>query len=318
VSIPAECFLGNRIPYPSQAKVGENCLLGTKVMVPLDGQLRKGVGLLGAPSFEIPRTVKRDRQLEVENEDELRRGLAAKNIHNTVTVALMLLTQWFSFFVVTVLYLAAADLLASLGALAFALATAATLVFSLAFNLLVDVLVRPCMALRPQGCSMYDRAFWRHERFWKMSLGDFVAPYNGTPMKNVLMRLMGVRMGRGVFDDGLGLPERSWVTIGDDCTFNAGSTIQCHSQEDGGFKSDRVTLGDGCTLGVGAWVHYGVTMGDDAVLTTDSFLMKGEEMPAHELWGGTPARKMPGHSGDPLVRKMPIEDKPAAVFVRGA
>ena len=47
----------------------------------------------------------------------------AKNIHNTVTMALFLLSRWILFFAVTVLYLAAVDLWASLGALAFALAT---------------------------------------------------------------------------------------------------------------------------------------------------------------------------------------------------
>jgi non-ribosomal peptide synthetase-like protein len=318
VSIPGENFLGNRIPYPSHAKVGENCLLGTMVMVPLDGQLREGVGLLGSPSFEIPRSVKRDKELEVENADELRRGLHAKNIHNTATVALMLLTQWFPSFLVSVLYLAAVDLWASLGALGFALATAALLVFSLGFNILVDVLSRPLMALRPQGCSIYDLAFWQHERFWKLSLGDFVSPYNGTPMKSALWRLMGVRIGRGVFDDGLGLPERSWVTIGDDCTFNLGSTIQCHSQEDGGFKSDRVTIGAGCTFGVGAWAHYGVTMGDGAVLATDSFLMKGEEVPPQALWGGNPAKEMREQPAFVPLPRASIDDNPAAVFVSGA
>jgi non-ribosomal peptide synthetase-like protein len=317
VSIGAENFLGNRIPYPARAKVGDNCLLGTKVMVPLDGQLREGVGLMGAPSFEIPRKVKRDQLFDVTSEDELRRGLRAKNIHNTITLALMLLAQWIFFFVVTVAYLGAIDLWASLGALPFALATAGLFVFTIAYNVLVDVLVRPLMALRPRGCSIYDRAFWRHERFWKMSIGTFISAFNGTPMKNVLWRLLGVRIGRGVFDDGLGLPERAWVTIGDDCTFNIGSTIQCHSQEDGGFKSDRVAIGAGCTLGVGAWVHYGVTMGDGAVLVTDSFLMKGEEMPPNAVWGGTPAKKMREHPADLRMHGISIDDNGAAALVRG-
>jgi non-ribosomal peptide synthetase-like protein len=124
-----------------------------------------------------------------------------------------------------------------------------------------------------------------------------------------------VRVGRGVFDDGLGLPERAWVTIGDDCTFNFSSTIQCHSQEDGGFKSDRVVIGSGCTLGVGAWVHYGVTMGDGAVLVTDSFLMKGEEMPPNAVWGGTPAKQMREHSGDLQVGKARVDADRATVLV---
>jgi len=73
---------------------------------------------------------------------------------------------------------------------------------------------------------------------------------------------------------------------------NIFSKIQCHSQEDGTFKSDRTTIGVGCTIGVGAFVHYGVTMSDGSVLAADSFLMKGEEVPAHARWGGNPAREM--------------------------
>ena len=128
---------------------------------------------------------------------------------------------------------------------------------------------------------------------------------------------MGARLGRWVFDDGLTLPERTFVTIGDDCTFNQGSRIQCHSQEDGGFKSDRVAIGAGCTLGVGALVHYGVTMGDGGVLAAHSFLMKGEEMPPHALWAGNPATKMREHSGDLQARKISIDGNCAAVLVRG-
>ena len=37
------------------------------------------------------------------------------------------------------------------------------------------------------------------------------------------------------------------MTIGDHCTLNAGSVIQCHSMEDGIFKADYTVLEDGCT-----------------------------------------------------------------------
>jgi non-ribosomal peptide synthetase-like protein len=101
-----------------------------------------------------------------------------------------------------------------------------------------------------------------------------------------------VRIGRRVFDDGCSIPERTLVAIGDDCVLNTDSVIQCHSQEDGTFKSDRTTLGAGCTLGVASLVHYGVTVGEGAVLAADSFVMKGEEVPAGARWGGNPAREM--------------------------
>jgi non-ribosomal peptide synthetase-like protein len=142
--------------------------------------------------------------------------------------------------------------------------------------------------LRPQLCSIYDPYFWWHERLWKVP-DHYLNVFNGTPFKNVIWRLLGVRLGSRVFDDGCYLTERMLTTIGDDCTLNAGSKIQCHSQEDGTFKSDRSTIGDGCTLGVGSHVHYGVTMGEGSVLAPDSFLMKGEEVPQHARWGGNPA-----------------------------
>ncbi|MGW2637373.1 Pls/PosA family non-ribosomal peptide synthetase [Streptomyces sp. NPDC001348] len=315
VSIGAENFLGNQIAYPAQGKTGDNCLLATKVMAPVDGQVREGVGLLGAPSFEIPRSVRRDRQLDVANEDEVRRRLRAKNVYNTISMALFLLARWLLVFLVAVFYLAAVDLWASLGAFAFALATAAVFVFTVVYNVLVDRMIIPLQALRPQGCSIYDRAFWRHERFWKVTSLGYVLLFNGTPLKNVIWRLLGLRIGRRVFDDGLRVPERTFTTIGDDCTFNVDTVLQCHSQEDGGFKSDHIVIGAGCTLGVGTLVHYGVTMGDGAVLATGSFLMKGEEMPPHALWGGNPAKRMREKPAELQARGISLDDR-AAVLVR--
>jgi non-ribosomal peptide synthetase-like protein len=141
-------------------------------------------------------------------------------------------------------------------------------------------------------CSIYDPQFWLDERLWKVPALEYLHAFNGTPFKNVIWRLMGVRIGRRVFDDGVHISERTLTTIGDDCVLNMGSKIHCHSQEDGTFKSDRTAIGAGCTIGVGAFVHYGVTMGDGSVLAADSFLMKGEDVPAHARWGGNPAREM--------------------------
>ena len=76
VSIGRDNFLGNHIAYPAQGRTGDNCLLGTKVLVPIEGEVREGVGLLGSPSFEIPRSVARDSDLDVRDPAELRRRLA--------------------------------------------------------------------------------------------------------------------------------------------------------------------------------------------------------------------------------------------------
>ena len=95
-----------------------------------------------------------------------------------------------------------------------------------------------------------------------------------------------------MFDDGVFISEPTLTVIGDECALNQQSILQCDSQEDGTYKSGPMTIGAGCTIGVGAFVHYGVTMGDGAVLAADSFLMKGEMIPPVTRWGGNPAREL--------------------------
>ncbi len=77
----------------------------------------------------------------------------------------------------------------------------------------------------------------------------------------------------------------------------SGSELQSHSLEDGTFKSGHIALGADCTLDPGAFVHYGVTMGDGAIIDTDSFVMKGEHIPPRSRWQGNPAASVPGHDG---------------------
>ncbi len=286
-------FLGNGIVYPSKGRTRDNCLLATKVMVPISGKVRENVGLLGSPAFEIPRSVDRDSSFDhLRQGEEFRRRLAAKNGHNFRTILWCLFTRWFFIFMITVLLGMAGDFYASLGAVAIVLQFMLSTVFGIAYWILVDRIVRGFQPLPVLFCSLYEPAMWRHERYWKVPSSGFLAAFAGTPFINMILRRVGTRIGRRVFNDGCGMTERSLVAIGDDCTLNEASTVQCHSQEDGTFKSDYSTLGSNVTLGTAAHVHYGVTIGDGAVVASDSFLMKGEEVPPYEHWGGNPASEM--------------------------
>ncbi len=193
VTIGRDNFLGNHIAYPAQGRTGDNCLLGTKVLVPIEGDIREGVGLLGSPSFEIPRTVARDSNLDVRNPDELRRRLRAKNRHNAVTVALRLVTRWVHLFGLTMLSLGAANLYQVWGAVSFLPFTVAGLLFTVVFFVSVERAVDRLQMVAPSGCSIYARAFWRHERAWKVPSETYFRLFDGTPFKSVLWRLLGVR-----------------------------------------------------------------------------------------------------------------------------
>ncbi len=299
VAIGGRNFLGNNIAFPSGAKVGENCLLATKVMVPIEGPVRENVGLLGSPPFEIPRTIQRGTQCGTQcgtgfdfrtDEDARLRRLAAKNRYNAVTIAKVLLLRWIQLVVTTLLAAVGSELEPRFGAAAVAAVLVAIVVFNVVYAVLLERAVRGFAALTPQSCSIYDPYFWSHERLWKVYVT--MPMFNGTPLNNIILRLAGVRIGRRVFDDGCVMPEKTLVTIGDDAVLNAGSVIQCHSLEDGYFASDHSVLGAGATIGVKAFVHYGVTVGDGSVLDADAFLMKGEQIAPHTHWQGNPATEI--------------------------
>jgi len=285
-------YLGNGIAYVAGGRVGDNCLLATKAMVPLEGPMHEGVGLLGSPPFVIPRSVERDSRFDhLRTGEALRRNLAAKNRYNLRSMAIYLLTSWLSVFLITILATVAFELYGVLGNVPSALLLALSLLVSGFYFALVERCILRFGSLEPTFCSMYHSYAWLHERLWKLPKNPRLL--DGTPFTNVIWRLRGVSVGRRVFfDDEVNIPERTLTTIGDDCVLNAGCDIQCHSQEDGTFKTDRSILGAGCTVGVGATVHYGVTMGDGAELAPDSFLMKGEEVPTHARWGGNPATEL--------------------------
>ena len=292
VSIGAHNFLGNDIFYPAQGRTGDDCLLATKVMVPIDGPIREGVGLLGSPSFEIPRTTERDSRLALEPRRAAPRAgrqEPAQPGHHRAAAA-----------DAVDLHLAGHRVRAG---------RAGPLLRVRRRGDRGDERRNPAAHLRllraarphragPAGAAAAGLLDLRPRASGGTSATGRSAPtptssvFNGTPFKSVVWRLLGVRVGHRLFDDGCFMTERSFVTIGDHCTFNAGSVIQCHSQENDAFKSDRVEVGSGVTVGVGGFVHYGVRLGDGAVLEADSFLMKGEEVPPRTRWAGNPAMEM--------------------------
>src|SRR5437773_2773101 len=287
-------FVGNYVSYPAGGKTGDNVLLGTKVMIPIDGKVREGVGLLGSPPFEIPRSVERDSRFDhLRTGEAQRRCLAAKNRFNLGTIGIFLATRWLGVFLIVLIDLAALKLFYDVFAhTVMAVLFALSAVVAAIYYALVERCFEALGPPPPAICSIYDPGFWWVERVWKLHPINFLHLFDGTPFKSVLWRLIGVRFGQRVFDDGVFISEPTLTVIGDECVLNQESIIQCDSQEDGTYKSGPTTIGARCTIGVGAFLHYGVTMGDGSVLAADSFLMKGETVPPHARWGGNPAREM--------------------------
>jgi non-ribosomal peptide synthetase-like protein len=302
-AVGARNFLGNAVHVPAGGRTGDNCLLATKVMVPIHGPVRQDVGLLGSPAFEIPRSVLRDALPEEHaSRAQFRRDLAAKNRHNLRTMTLLLLARWLYASLAVLEMFAGLVLSNHFGFLALSGSFVVLLVVGLLVPIGIENLARGLRPLQPRLCSIYNPYFWSHERYWKlMAESRYMLMLNGTPFKALVWRLLGMRIGSMVFDDGCGFPERTLVTVGSRCVLNAATTVQSHSQEDGMFKSDRIVIGDDVTLGVSAFIHYGVTIEDGAVVAADSFVMKGTTLASGSLWAGNPAEEARSGATSPLV-----------------
>jgi non-ribosomal peptide synthetase-like protein len=285
VKVGARSFIGNGVMYPPGAALGDDVLLATKVMVPIDGPVRSGVGLLGSPAFEIPRTVARDKEFAHLNQGEaLREGLKGKNRHNLGTALIFLTVHYMSGYV----GIASLLTLIKVGPVGVIASALIMITFRLLFESFVDAAVRGFKPLQPLYCSMYDIRHWRHERYWKVSAPSVIMLFNGTPFKSLAWRTLGVKVGKMLFDDGVGIPERTMASIGDHVTLGSHSTLHGHSLEDGVFKTDWVRVGSYASIGPGACLQYDSEVGEGAIISTDAYFMSGERAEAGTVWEGNP------------------------------
>ena len=79
--------------------------------------------------------------------------------------------------------------------------------------------------LQPRSARSTSRTSGATSASGSSTTTSFFDMFNGTPLKGLIWRLLGVRIGRRVFDDGCSIPEKSLVTVGDDCMLNAGSAL---------------------------------------------------------------------------------------------
>ncbi|MDX8525365.1 non-ribosomal peptide synthetase [Mesorhizobium sp. MSK_1335] len=287
-----ECnFFGNNIIYSPDSRAGDNCLLGTKVHVPVDGPMRENVGLLGSPPFEIPRMVNRDKELlGLISDKERNRRLPLKNLHNLVTALMFVAAQWLILFLTLAIWDRALNYYTEWGQTALFVAVMLTTAIGIPFYIFLERVSLGFRRLKPRMATIYDPVFWRHERHWKLSDSPIMGLFTGTPFRPLILRLLGVKVGRRLYDGGSIITERSLVEIGDDVTLNEGCVIQAHSLEEGAFKSDYIRIGNGCTLAPSSFVHYAVVMGEGCVADVDCFVMKGEVLEPNTVWRGNPAK----------------------------
>ena len=102
-------------------------------------------------------------------------------------------------------------------------------------------------------------------------------------------RLLGCKIGHGVYLDTTDITEFDCVSIGDHSELNAAACPQTHLFEDRVMKVDHVMIGERVYMGPRSSVLYSARVENDAHLGPLTLVMKGEEIPAGSAWVGCPA-----------------------------
>ena len=292
-SVGNDNFVGNNVYYPPNGKTGNNCLIATKAMVPIEGKIHENVGLLGSPSFEIPRTVERNSNIEPATKAVNRlQGVRRKNWHNLRTITGYLMSRFAYAYITLLFFYAIADSRTTLGLFDKIIIVNLFLIFSIGYFIVAERAAFGFGRMKPITVSIYDKKYWQVERVWKSSETFLRGLWLGTPFRSIINRLLGIKQGKMVFDDGLYVSEKTMLEIGDYCNFNTGCVLQSHSLEDGIYKSDYIKVGSQCSIETKAFIHYGVTVDNNVVICADSFVMKGEHLANHTLWGNNPAKAL--------------------------
>jgi non-ribosomal peptide synthetase-like protein len=144
----------------------------------------------------------------------------------------------------------------------------------------------------PGDHPLWSAFVWRNEladTFTEVLAAPwFASVTQGTVVLNVWLRMLGARIGRGVWCDTYWLPETDLVDLRDGATVNHGCVVQTHLFHDRVLTMDTVTLQAGATLGPNSVILPAATLGRHSTVGPVSLVMRGELVPAQTRWIGNP------------------------------
>ena len=147
---------------------------------------------------------------------------------------------------------------------------------------------------RPRAAPMWTPFVWISEAvtnlYESLAVPNFLDVLRGTPMLPWALRLLGVRIGKGVFMNTTDMTEFDCVRIGDGAELNAWCGPQTHLFEDRVMKIGWVEIGAGVTVGARGTILYDAHVGANARLGPLTLVAKGEHLPAGTQWEGSPAK----------------------------
>lgn len=111
---------------------------------------------------------------------------------------------------------------------------------------------------------------------------------HGTIFEVWVARACGSKIGKDCYLSGL-IVEYDLLTVGDHVAIGSGCDTTGHTVENMVIKLAPTRIGDGAALLPGSFAMPGSVIEDEAVLMEHTQVLKGETVPAREVWAGMPA-----------------------------
>jgi non-ribosomal peptide synthetase-like protein len=294
--IGSQAFVGNSAVVPSHDCVADNCLIGCMSLPPSDGNLMvPDSAWMGSPAIYIPhrqivdefsaaQTYKPGRYLYLQR---LAIEFCRVTLPGTIHFVVLLMME------VTMLNLP--DLFHwAIVALIFPIVYGTASVGSALLIVVLKWLV--VGRYQPGTIPLWSNFVWRTELitglYESMVVSGCLNFLLGTPFAAIILRLLGMRIGKGAYIDTTDFTEFDLISIGDNVILNHDCTLQTHLFEDRVMKMERIRLEHNCQLGSTAVVLYDSLLADDVLLKPLSLIMKGEQLPASTSWQGIPASRV--------------------------
>jgi len=290
--ISKRSFVGNCAYIPDGTTLPENVLIGVMSQAPRNEVMRDGDTWLGSPPINLPA-----REVTAGYPEELTfRPTPARRVARGLVEAFrivapqaLMIAAGYSI-VLNVMPAAGAE---QWGEVILELTQAGMLFGPLTFAFVALLKWTLIGRYRKKAVPMWTPFVWLSEAITSLYEGiaipNFMRYLRGTPWLPMALRLLGAKIGHGVYMDTTDITEFDCVRIGDHCELNALACPQTHLFEDRVMKIDEVIIGSKSYIGPRTIVLYSARVGSDVRLGPLTLVMKGEHIPQGSAWSGCPA-----------------------------
>ena len=135
---------------------------------------------------------------------------------------------------------------------------------------------------------------WYYLKFWIVNKFIDLSPvaiFSGTPFINGYYRLMGARIGKGVYMGSNHIRIFDLTDIGDNSSISRQANLLGYHVHDGELIIGKIKIGNNCFVGACSVISENSALKNNASIGELSLLRSGVFIPENEHWQGSPAEK---------------------------